>query len=110
MSDPGLVQHINRDLGLAMSSHISLQELHEALSKHINWLIQNDFATLVNLLYRIDVDELKLKALLAENRDRDTASLLSDLIIERQQQKIASRKSFHGKQMPGDEEEKWESD
>jgi len=74
----------------------------------INELINKDFDAVVQLLYRIDVSEKKVRDFLDQNTGRDSASILADLIIERQLQKIASRKHFSQRSGPGSEEERWE--
>lgn len=74
----------------------------------INELINKDFDSLVQLLYRIDVSEKKIRAILDQNTGADSATILADLIIERQLQKIESRKHFSNKSEPKSDEEKWE--
>ena len=46
---------------------------------------------LVQILYRIDVSEKKIKTLLKENQGSDAGKIIASLIIERQMQKIKSR-------------------
>lgn len=74
----------------------------------INELINKDFDALVRLLYRIDVSEKKIRVVLDQNMETDSASILADLIIERQLQKIESRKRFSNRSSPESDEEKWE--
>ncbi len=62
------------------------------LSEHINWMITNRFEELVQVLYRLDVDEKKLKILLSEGDDKNAADIITSLIIERQLQKLKARK------------------
>src|SRR5258706_9623938 len=73
----------------------------------INELIQHDFQRLVAILYRLDVSEEKLKQLLKENRMTDAGDIITDLIIERQMQKIKSRQQFNQPGNDIDENEKW---
>jgi len=61
----------------------------------------------VSILYRIDVNERKLKFLLQENVGEDAAVIIADLIIERQLQKIKSREAFRQNWSDEDGEEKW---
>ena len=49
----------------------------------INDCIQHDFNKLVQLLYRIDVAENKLKNILQSNPNEDAAKLIAAVIIER---------------------------
>lgn len=74
----------------------------------INELINKDFDVLVQLLYRIDVSEKKIRAVLEQRTETDSATILADLIIERQLQKIQSRKRFSNRTSPESGEEKWE--
>ena len=69
----------------------------------INELILHDFNALVQLLYRIDVDEKKLKKTLSNNPVGDAASIIADLIIERQIQKVKSKNSFQQDHTSDDE-------
>lgn len=76
------------------------------LADKINALIQQDFGALVQLLYRIDVSEDKLRRMLADNSGEDAGRLIARLIMERQRQKLESRRQYrqdHG----ADDEEKW---
>ena len=81
-------------------------ELREALAAWVNDLILHDFQELVRILYRIDVNENKLKFLLKEKVGEDTPQIIADLIIERQVQKIKTRQQFR-QPPPEDEEDKW---
>jgi hypothetical protein len=72
----------------------------------INQLIDSDFYALVQLLYQIDVQEQKLNEVLKNNLQSDSAPLIADLIIERQLQKMESRKQF-SQENKDSNEEKW---
>lgn len=101
-----LIDGINKDLALALPENILLDELQKQLSAHINTLIQTNFEKLISILYRIDINEAKLKGLLEHNRDEDAANIITTLIIERQLEKIKLRNQF--RQEPGiNDEEKW---
>ena len=62
-------------------------EVRNDLVVYINHLLLHDFPALVHLLYRIDVDEKKLRQLLHRHPDQDAAYMLADLILERMEQK-----------------------
>jgi len=85
----------------------TIARIREQLIPLINELINKDFHALVQLLYRIDVDEKKIKVYLNQNTNKDSAPLIADLIIERQLQKIQSRKYFSNGNNHQSEEEKW---
>lgn len=71
------------------------QDLENKLAVYINELIDKDFNRLVNLLYRIDISEEKLKlALQNEDKLNSSGKTIAKLIIERQLQKLEFRKKF----------------
>lgn len=61
------------------------------LVEGIRELINKDFEQLVQVLYRIDVSEKKLKETLKTHSDQDAAVLIADLIIARQAEKKSVR-------------------
>lgn len=79
--------------------------LVDQFTDFIRNLVLNDFEKLINLLYRIDVDESKLRQVLSANENEDAAKTIAAMIIERQLQKIQWKRSMQ----PGGEsnEEKW---
>ena len=83
------------------------EKLREKLIFLINELIKKDFDALVQLLYRIDVYEKKIRLYLSKNRQEDSAAILADLIIERQLEKMESRKKFSENKNEECDEEKW---
>ncbi len=87
-----LISAINQSLEISLPGTISSDELRQNLAQHINHLINHDFEKLVYYLYRIDVDENKMRTLLEQKEGEGAAQLIADLIIERQLQKIKSRK------------------
>lgn len=101
-----LIPAIRQSINIELPDNIPFEELKRKLSAHINHLIQTDFENLVSLLYRIDISEPKLKHLLQETRGEDAGNTIADLIIERQLQKIESRKKSTGNENIPDEE-KW---
>jgi Asp-tRNA(Asn)/Glu-tRNA(Gln) amidotransferase B subunit len=102
----GLISNINESLEISLPATLSLNELKQKLSLHINHLINHDFEKLVSLLYRIDINESKLKQLLQQKQGADAAGTIADLIIERQLQKIKSRQEIK-KNIDIPDDEKW---
>jgi len=72
----------------------------------IEQLLQNDFARLINILYRLDVDEQKLRTELNKNPHADASQVIANLIVERQIQKLATREDFDKREDIPDHE-KW---
>ena len=61
------------------------QALKSELAACLNDMLLHNFHGLVQVLYRVDVSEKKLKAVLKENPTEDAGNLLADLLIQRQQ-------------------------
>lgn len=101
----------NKNLDALLNLNLQLTALQKAEMKehlivYINHLLIHDFNSLVQILYRVDVSEKKLKELLQQNPQTDAAVIIADLLIERQEQKIKTRESFRqDNDIPG--EEKW---
>ena len=64
------------------------------LCDEINYLISADFPALVNMLYRMDVSEARIKSLLEADPFTDAAKIIADLMLERQFEKMKTRKLF----------------
>ncbi len=84
----------------------NIPQLREQLTAAINDMIIHHFDNLIQILYRMDVSEAKLKEMLQQHATEDAAGIIADLVIERQEQKIKTRALFKS---TGDipEEEKW---
>ena len=95
------------NLARSLTTTAITNELRQTLSASVNELILSDFDTLLQLLYRLDVDEKKILALLKENPGTDAGNTIADLIIERQVQKLKSRQQFSQQDNSISEEEKW---
>ena len=94
------------ELGITVQEN-NFQLNRQMLINRINELIQSDFQQLILVLYRVDVNEDKLKDLLKENSEENAAIIIADLLIERQSQKIISRQQFNKRDNEIDENEKW---
>ena len=78
----------------------------EQLSIFINDLIEKDFSRLVQILYRLDVSEDKLKTVLLETPTGDAGNMIAKLIMERIEQRQKTKELFRQEgEIP--EDEKW---
>lgn len=86
---------------------LKLEELSaEQLGYFVNGLIEQDFSRLVQLLYRLDVSEAKLKSVLLEHPTGDAGNMIAKLILERLAQSKRSKELFRmNEEIP--EDEKW---
>jgi hypothetical protein len=101
-----ITESINKEMGLMLPAVTSEEDLVNKLSAYINQLINNNFSELIRLLYRIDINENRLKHLLKEKAGQDAGEIIARLIIDRQIQKINTRSSFPAaSDIPDDE--KW---
>jgi hypothetical protein len=82
------------------------RQLQQQLEKQINYLINNDFNRLVQLLYTVDVEEQKLKAILQQQPHKDAAAIIAELMLARQLQKADTRRRFNRAEA-FDDEERW---
>ena len=102
-----LVTELNRaqlELSVQINSYIDLKRM---LSARLNYLITNHFSRLISLLYRLDISEKKLQQLLSLQADMPAGEIITEMIIERQLQKIEARKMFKNKADNIPEEERW---
>lgn len=102
-----LKDYLEQELSIETPAQPSFTELKEILSKHLNQLIHQDFEKLVRLLYRIDINEVRLKYILRENPNEIAGNLIAEMIIERQIQKMITREQFKSTQNEDAEEEIW---
>ncbi len=75
----------------------NLEQLKEWLTSEIIKLMMNDMEKLLNILYRIDVNEKKVKEVFAQHNPKLIAPNLAELIIEREMGKAESRIKYRDK-------------
>lgn len=109
MSDPkqDIIPLLNKELSLELPEKLAMNELEQQLTDHINHLINTDFEKLVYYLYRIDVNETKMKQLLQQQGGENAAQLIARLIIDRQMQKIKSRAEHRSDTIDDEGVERW---
>ena len=110
-TDKNIVGAIRGSLDIDLQEGLSIDEIKNILAGYINPLIRNNFTKLISILYRMDINEAKLMQLLKDNQAQDAGMIIAELIIERQIQKIKSKKENEGNNIiTGDnmnENEKW---
>ena len=82
------------DLNRVYGWELTADALENQLAEKINLLIQRDFEAVVQLLYRIDVSEKRLRGILNSDTGEDAGRIIARLIMERQWQKIESRRRY----------------
>lgn len=71
------------------------EKLIHLLSLYVQELINKDFEHLLYLLYKIDVGEKKVKQAILDSAPDDAHIVIAKMIIEREKQKIETRKKYN---------------
>ncbi len=71
----------------------TLKEFKLFLTEKLSDLMVKNFDEVLKILYRIDINEIKVKNVIQSNNNYK-APLLADLIIERQLQKVKTREKY----------------
>ena len=98
---------LQNELTLILPATFDWDDIQLLVKEKVEEMLQSDFQGLITLLYRIDVNESKLKEMLEAQKGADAADIISALIIERQVQKAESRNAFRNNDQEKSEEEKW---
>ncbi|GGH02290.1 hypothetical protein [Pedobacter zeae] len=81
-----LINIISKDFDIA--ENLSESRLREVMVDAFAYLIDNDFPKLVQILYKADVDQYKLKELLETAEGSSSAEVIADAYLSRQKAKI----------------------
>ncbi|MBK8680859.1 MAG: hypothetical protein WAU21_00195 [Chitinophagales bacterium] len=97
-----VIQHISQQTDIETDENkiaeiITEEQALHALTQIIIFLIDTNFEKLLWILYRIDVDEAKLKRVLKENSPVDAPSIIAQMIIDREKQKEKYKSEFKNK-------------
>lgn len=87
-----VVSLTGKELGLVLPETENYELFVKELARAIQYLIDTDFEKLMHLLYRVDVDEQKVKQ--AFGLEQDVAHELALLVIEREKQKVITRAKY----------------
>lgn len=80
-------------LNLDTQEEVGYDQAFLMIMRVVEDLMTKDFNRLINILYRIDVSEEKLKEALGLSND-NPASVITKMILDRQLQKVATRKKY----------------
>jgi hypothetical protein len=101
--DSAVIRSLSDEFHLSVATH---EDFPEQLAVAINHLVKNDFSRLVQILYKMDISEVRLRRMLTTSAGEDAGLVIARLLIERERQKILSRKKFkRDDDIP--EDEKW---
>ena len=100
-----LISELSNKLEIDLPEKKSLDELKLLLTGYISHLISNNPDKLVSILSRVDVSEKMLKANLL-NQEENASSIMAQMIIDRQMEKIRTRERYRSNDDISDED-KW---
>jgi len=103
---PETTFQLTADTNISVAENSTYEQLRDKLAEYIEQLISQDFQQFVLLLYKVDVSEHKIRAVLEADLSPDVYKKIAALLIERQQEKIISKKT-NKKPVDDDGEEKW---
>jgi hypothetical protein len=103
---PETTSELSADAALQAAPDITYEQLETLLAEKLEFLISTDFQQFVLLLYKVDVSEFKIRLILESDITPRVYRKIAALLIERQQEKIISRKTY-SQPPPDDGEEKW---
>ena len=105
MEDQESISEVAKELGVTVTA-LNWEKDRQLLAERVNYLLVDEFEKLVSILYMLDVNESKLKEVIHQNPGVDAGLIIADLMIERQSQKIKSRRESR-RDNDISEEEKW---
>lgn len=76
------------------AGHLTLEDVREFVRRHVEMLLHSNPALLMSIIYRIDVSERKVRGVFEEESGGDLVARLTELIIERQLEKVRIRKQY----------------
>lgn len=90
-----LIKIISKDFDI--QNNLSENQLRQAMVDAFAYLVDNDFPKLIQILYKADVDQYKLKELLESTEGVSSAEIIADAYINRQMAKIETWEKYSGK-------------
>jgi orotate phosphoribosyltransferase-like protein len=88
---------IRRDFNLGneeLVQQTTMDELKVRLTQIVTYLLDKDFEKFLHAMYRMDINEEKLKVALASDPPEQVAPNVAQLIIQRELQKVETRRKY----------------
>ena len=92
---------IVEELSLLGNENISEQELLEAIKGRVAQMLETEPELLMSYLYRLDILEVNIKAVLSKNSMISPVDGLSQLILERQKERQATKLKYKQEPIEG---------
>ncbi|MFC3563078.1 hypothetical protein [Pedobacter jamesrossensis] len=90
-----LIKIITKDFDIP--EQLSESQLKQALVDAFSYLVDDDFPKLIQILYKADVDQYKLKEQLENTEGLSSAEVIANAYIERQKAKVETWKKYSNK-------------
>ncbi|WP_231491994.1 hypothetical protein [Pedobacter sp. Leaf170] len=87
-----LIKIISKDFDI--NENLTENQLRDAMVDAFAYLVDNDFPKLIQILYKADVDQHKLKELLETTEGKSSAEVIADAYIARQKAKVETWKKY----------------
>ena len=106
MTNLNLIPVVSAQIGLASGADKNEDQKLRIIA-FINGMIVHHFEKFISILYRLDISESRINKLLQDFPGEDSAPMILELLLEREQEKQFSRQQFKssGEDVPG--EERW---
>lgn len=106
--DPEVLQDAASHFGgLSLPAKADGEAVMRRMAEEADRLIREDFARLVAILYRIDINEAELKGRLRGNASETAGRIIAEMVVERL---VEKKKSREASRRPSDgipEDERW---
>lgn len=73
---------------------VNNEELIHVMAERIRELLAGDLEALMSMMYRLDIDEAKMKLAFSKDNIEDPAISLAKIIIERQKRRMDTKKKY----------------
>lgn len=97
-------QLLKEELGLELPGALSEEEIVSHLAGKIKDLLQSHQGSFFQIMYRLDIEEKKLSAVID---DKDAAHKIAWLVYDRQLEKYRSRQQHKNNNKPTDKDLEW---
>lgn len=92
--DNSLYNNLIRDLSIEHEDELSEEAFLEILTRRVTDMMAQDIDLLMSYLYRLDIEESKINAALEFDAVLPANQGLAKLILERQKERVATKKKF----------------
>ena len=79
------------------------------LEERVQFLLDRDFKSLIQILYRVDINENELRIAIDKNPPSRSARIISEMILEREKSKLKTRNAYKKSRTLGEDSdpERW---